>query len=85
MKMLAIMFLPTAAQDGSVLLSAVIYTPGNLILMVLCVVLAFQPVQAFDWTRKLNGTRTLVIGLLFAISLMTMFAQAFRSFLYFQF
>jgi len=84
-RMLAIMFFPTAAQGGSVLLSAVIYTPGNLILMVLCVVLAFQPVQAFDWTRKLNGTRILVISLLFALSLMTMFAQAFRSFLYFQF
>ncbi len=84
-RMLAIMFLPTPAQGGSVLLSAVIYTPGNLILMVLCVVLTFQPVQAFDWARKLNGTRILVISLLFTLSLMTMFAQAFRSFLYFQF
>jgi len=83
--MLSIMFVPTAAQGGSVLLSAVIYTRSNLILMALCTVLAFQPVQAFDWTAKLTWSKTFITTLLFALSLMTMFAQAFRSFLYFQF
>jgi hypothetical protein len=53
--------------------------------MALCAVLAFQPVQAFDWTRRLSWPGMLVTVLLFALALLTMFGQAFRSFLYFQF
>ena len=83
--MLAIMFKPTTAQAGSVLLSGVIYTRGHLIVVALCAVLAFQPVQGFDWTRRLNGSKIGLLVVLFALSLMTMFAQSFRSFLYFQF
>ena len=84
-RMLAIMFSPTTAQGGSALLPAVIYTRGHLITMALCAFLAFQPVQGFDWTRRLDWFRVLVQALLLALSLMTIFAQSFRSFLYFQF
>ena len=73
------------AQGGSTLLSAVIYTRGHLILMALCAVLVFQRVQGFDWTRRLSWPRALLLIVLFALALMTMFAQSFRSFLYFQF
>ena len=73
------------AQGGSVLLSGVIYTRGHLILMALCAVLVFQRVQAFDWTRKLSWPKVFIIAVLYTLSLMTMFAQSFRSFLYFQF
>ena len=84
-RMLAIMFSPTTAQGGSVLLAAVIYTRGHLVTMALCAFLAFQPIQGFDWTRRLDWFRVLVQALLLALSLMTIFAQSFRSFLYFQF
>ncbi len=84
-KMLTAMFTPTSAQDGSVLLSALIYTRGHLIVMILCAVLVFQPVQGFDWTRRLSWPKVFLLVVLFALSLMTMFAQSFRSFLYFQF
>ncbi len=47
--------------------------------------LVFQPVQGFDWTRRLSWPKVLALVVLFALSLMTMFAQSFRSFLYFQF
>ena len=83
--MLATMFAPRAAQGGSVLLSGVIYTRGHLILMALCAALVFQPIQVFDWTRKLSWPKIFVIVVLFVLSLMTMFSQSFRSFLYFQF
>jgi alginate O-acetyltransferase complex protein AlgI len=83
--LLTVMFVPTAAQGGSTLLSAVIYTRGQLIIMALCALLVFQPVQGFDWTRRLDGSRVLVPAGLFVLSLMTLFAQSFRSFLYFQF
>ena len=83
--LLTLMFVPTAAQGGSILLSAIIYTRGHLIIMALCAMLVFQPVQGFDWTRRLDGSRALVLAGLFVLSLMTLFAQSFRSFLYFQF
>jgi hypothetical protein len=83
--LLTVMFVPTAAQGGSTLLSAIIYTRGHLIIMALCAALVFQPVQGFDWTRRLDWSRVLVPAGLFALSLMTLFAQSFRSFLYFQF
>jgi alginate O-acetyltransferase complex protein AlgI len=84
-RMLSIMSWPKAAEGGSTLLSAAIYTRGHLILMVLCALLVFQPVQGFDWTRRLSWPKVLALVILFALSLMTMFAQSFRSFLYFQF
>ena len=47
--------------------------------------LVFRPVQGFDWTRRLDWSRVLVPAGLFVLSLLTLFAQSFRSFLYFQF
>jgi len=84
-RLLATMFTLASPQGGSVLLSAVIYTRGHLILMALCAVLVFQPLQGFDWTRRLSWPKVLLLIVLFALALMTMFAQSFRSFLYFQF
>jgi alginate O-acetyltransferase complex protein AlgI len=84
-RLLAVMLVPTAAQGGSTLLSAIIYTRGHLIIMALCTMLVFQPVQGFDWTRRLDWSRVLLPASLFALSLLTLFAQSFRSFLYFQF
>ncbi len=84
-RLLTVMFVPTAAQGGSMLLSSIIYTRGHLIIMALCAMLVFQPVQGFDWTRRLDWSRVLVPAGLFALSLLTLFAQSFRSFLYFQF
>jgi alginate O-acetyltransferase complex protein AlgI len=84
-RLLTLMFVPTTAQGGSTLLSAIIYTRGHLLAMALCGLLVFQPVQGFDWTRRLDGSRVLVPAGLFALSVLTLFAQSFRSFLYFQF
>jgi len=84
-RMLATMFTLVSPQAGSALLSAVIYTRGHLVLMALCAMLVFQPVQGFDWTRRLSWPRAFLLIVLFALALMTMFAQSFRSFLYFQF
>ena len=84
-RLLSIMSWPQRAQDGSSLLSAEIYTRGSLFFMALCAVLVFQPVQCFDWVRRLNWPKVLTLVVLFVLSLMTMFAQSFRSFLYFQF
>jgi len=84
-RLLETMFTLSEPQGGSILLSATIYTRGHLLAIVICSLLAFQPVQAFDWAKSLTWLRVVLLAGLFCLSLMVMFAQTFRSFLYFQF
>ncbi|MDA1273148.1 MAG: MBOAT family protein [Verrucomicrobia bacterium] len=73
---------------GSVapLLGAMIYTPYHLLILALCAVLLFQPLQAHDWAQSgVTWVRTALVVPLFVLSLTAMFSQAFNPFLYFQF
>lgn len=47
--------------------------------------LAFSPLQGFDWAQKITWVKVIVLLLLFYLSLAAMFIQAFNPFLYFQF
>ena len=68
------------------LLAAVIYTPYHLIVLAVCSVLVFQPLQAHDWAQSpVTWGRTAVMVPMFVFCLMAMFSQAFNPFLYFQF
>lgn len=51
----------------------------------LCAILAFGPLQAFEYVRRVTWPRIALLIVLFAVSLMVMSAQAFNPFLYFQF
>ncbi len=82
---LGTMFGGSIAQGDSILLAAEIYTQGTLITMAVCALVAFQPVQAFDWVEKLTWAKVVLLILLFWLSLTTMFVQVFNPFLYFQF
>jgi len=73
------------ASGGSVLLNGVIYTQGNLLIAVLCVLLVFQPRQAFEWSEKITVFKAALLIVLFGFSLAGMFAQSFSPFLYSQF
>ncbi|MDD4789368.1 MAG: MBOAT family protein, partial [Pirellulales bacterium] len=84
-RFLSAMFGGSIAGGGSLLLAAEIYTQGTLIIMALCALIVFQPVQTFDWVETLTWGKAASLILLFALSLMTMFVQAFNPFLYFQF
>ncbi len=84
-RFLSAMFGGSIAGGGSMLLAAEVYTQGTLIIMALCALVVFQPVQAFDWVETLTWGKAMLLILLFALSLMTMFVQAFNPFLYFQF
>ena len=71
--------------DTAPLLAATLYTPYRLIILLVCAVLVFQPLQAHDWAlRPVNWPRVAVALPLFALSLMTMYSQALNPFLYFQ-
>jgi alginate O-acetyltransferase complex protein AlgI len=68
------------------LLGAVVYTPFHLLIMVICAVLVFQPLQAHDWaTLPVTWRRVAIVVPLFFVALMAMYSQAFNPFLYFQF
>jgi alginate O-acetyltransferase complex protein AlgI len=83
---LAAMFGLSEPASGSLLLSAEVYTPRHLGVMLLCILLTVQPVQAFDWSRRsLGAARVLGLLALFVFSLVVMSTQAFNPFLYFQF
>jgi len=84
-RLLEVMFTPTSPQGGSVLLGAAIYTRQYLLTFAVCSLLAFQPVQAFDWATRLTWLRVVLLVGLFGLSLMVMFAHTFSSFLYFKF
>ncbi|MHC4798251.1 MAG: MBOAT family O-acyltransferase, partial [Planctomycetota bacterium] len=79
------MFGGTGERGGSILLAAEIYTQGHFMVMAICALLIFQPIQAFDWVKTITWPKIIILILLFCLSLMTMFAQAFSPFLYFQF
>lgn len=79
------MFGMTEPAPGSLLLDAVLYTRGNLMLLALCAVFAFQGRQAHEWVERMTPPRVIVLLVLFVLSLTTMFVQAFNPFLYFQF
>ena len=81
----SVLLWPTAAQGGSLLLDAVLYTRGNVGVMLLCGLLTLCGMQAHDWVEKLTATRVALLILLFLIALMNMRVQAFNPFLYFQF
>lgn len=68
------------------LLAAEIYTPYHLLVLGICTVLVFQPLQAHDWAlQPVTWGRTAVVVPVFTLALMAMYTQAFNPFLYFQF
>jgi len=76
------------APTGEVapLLAAMIYTPYHLLILAICAVFVFQPLQAHDWAlRPVTWGRIAIVVPLFVFALMAMYTQAFNPFLYFQF
>ena len=68
------------------LLAAVIHTPYHWVVLAICAVLVWQPVQAHDWAqRPVTWPRAVFLVPVFALSLAVMISQDFNPFLYFQF
>jgi hypothetical protein len=67
------------------LISAQMFTQGNLILVLVAVWLAVVPLQAHHWSERITWPKAVAVGPAFAVALLVMFAQAFNPFLYFQF
>jgi alginate O-acetyltransferase complex protein AlgI len=79
------MFGMGSTDECALLLAGQLYTQGKLIIMALCACLVVSPVQAFQWTETITWVKAVALVPLFVVTLMTMFWQSFRPFLYFQF
>jgi alginate O-acetyltransferase complex protein AlgI len=82
---LTVMFGGGITSPGELLLPAMLYTPGTLLVMGVAAGAAACPIQAHDWSREVTWAKLLVVHPLFVVSLLAMFAQSYSPFLYFQF
>ncbi|MBN2308433.1 MAG: MBOAT family protein, partial [Candidatus Hydrogenedentes bacterium] len=79
------MFGVLPVHGGSILLAGELYTRGNLVMMALCALLAFQPTRAHDVAQRITWPRVVLLAAVFVLALMAMAVQTFNPFLYFQF
>jgi alginate O-acetyltransferase complex protein AlgI len=73
------------ASPGLLLLPALLYTQGTLLVMAVAAVVLASPIQAHEWSREVTWPKAALVHPLFCASLLVMFAQSFNPFLYFQF
>jgi alginate O-acetyltransferase complex protein AlgI len=70
---------------GKLLLPALLYTQGTVLIMAIGAVVVAWPIQAHEWSRQVTWPKAILVHPLFCASLMVMFSQSFNPFLYFQF
>jgi alginate O-acetyltransferase complex protein AlgI len=74
-----------SSSPGMLLLPALLYTQGALVIMAIAIVVVAWPVQAHEWSREVTLPKAALVHPLFWASLLVMFSQSFNPFLYFQF
>lgn len=85
LRYLGAMFGAVPVDSASVLLSAELYTPDRLTILLVCAMLSFQSLEVYDWVEQLSWRKALALAPLFLLAAGAMFTQAFNPFLYFQF
>ncbi len=82
---LAAMIGQSGSSPGTLLLPAILYTPGTLLVMAVAAVVVASPIQAHEWSREVTWPKAVLVHPLFCGALLAMFSQSFNPFLYFQF
>ncbi|PTY04178.1 MBOAT family protein [Verrucomicrobia bacterium LW23] len=75
----------SSVQPGSDLLAGIIYQPYYILSLLLAAFITWAGVQTWDYTRKLNSSKAVLIFTLFWLSLLMMTTQAYNPFIYFIF
>jgi alginate O-acetyltransferase complex protein AlgI len=70
---------------SAALLHAELFNTQHVFDMLLCAVLCWQPIQAYEWVKKLTPVKYLFLAVLLFISIISMFTSTYSPFLYFQF
>jgi alginate O-acetyltransferase complex protein AlgI len=82
---LGVMIGQGGAGPGMLLVPALLYTQGTLLIMAVGAVVVAWPVQAHEWSREVTWPKAILVHPLFCAALLAMFSQSFNPFLYFQF
>ncbi len=82
---LAVMIGQGGSGAGMLILPALLYTQGTLLVMAIAAVIVAWPIQAHDWSREVTWRKAVLVHPLFCVSLLAMFSQSKNPFLYFQF
>lgn len=72
-------------SQAAPLVSALMYSPAQILAFTLCVVFTLLRTQALHWARQVSIGHAAAAFAVFLISVQTMWFQAFNPFLYFQF
>lgn len=67
------------------LLHAAIFTPKQIVEMLICALVIWQTTQAHEWVKKLSAPKLALSMTLFIYAVFVMFTQTYNPFLYFQF
>src|SRR5262245_1686259 len=74
----AMLSLGGSRSDPAVLLlPAQLYTREALVIMAACAALVTWPIQAYEWSERINWPKALLVHPLFVVALLAMFAQSF--------
>ena len=82
---LGVMIGQGGSSPAMLVLPALLYTQGTLLIMAVGAVVVAWPIQAHDWSREVTWSKAILVHPLFCASLLAMFSQSFNPFLYFQF
>lgn len=74
-----------SSPNASLLLQAELFSSYHIVEIILCVIIAWQPVQAFEYVKKMTPVKYAVLSATFILAVAAMFTQSFNPFLYFQF
>ncbi|HWB96252.1 MAG TPA: MBOAT family O-acyltransferase, partial [Bryobacteraceae bacterium] len=75
---LGAMFGARPASAGAALLAAELYTPYHLAILVVCILVCFQPLEVYDWVEDLTWQKMAAVAPLFLFAVGAMFTQTFN-------
>lgn len=74
-----------APLGSSLILESSLFNFHHVVQILLCVLFTWQPIQAFEYVKKLTPVKYTVLFATFILAVAAMFSQSFNPFLYFQF
>ena len=75
----------TTAAQTAFMLHVMIFTPRNFVMLAICGLLVWQPIQAHEWVKRLSAPKFALCFIVFTLAIVAMFTQTYNPFLYFQF
>jgi alginate O-acetyltransferase complex protein AlgI len=79
------MFGLSVVPETSLLLAGLLYTPYNVLAVAIAGLVVWFAPQSWDWSRKMNGAKVLLILMVFFVTVAVLSVQSYNPFIYFNF